>query len=94
VAAVYSPQLAALVARQNRKVRLTLIDKFDRESSMRALFRCDHLPFLYKNVPAIWLFGGFHPGYHTPADTPDRIDYAKLEKITQLALLTVRAAAD
>ena len=44
-------------------------------------------------VPAIWIFGGFHPGYHTPTDTPDKINYAKLEKITRLAFLTVRAAA-
>jgi Peptidase family M28 len=93
VAAVYSPGLAAIVARANRKVGLRISDKFDRDYSMRALFRCDHLPFLYKGVPAIWIFGGFHTGYHTPFDTPDRINYAKLEKITRLAYQSVRAAA-
>ena len=93
VAAVYSPGLAATVARANREVGMRISDKLDRDSSMRALFRCDHLPFLYKGVPAIWLFGGFHPGYHTPSDTPDKINYAKLEKITRLAFLTVRDAA-
>jgi len=93
VAAVYSPGLAATVAQANREVGMRISDKLDRDYSMRALFRCDHLPFLYKGVPAIWIFGGFHPGYHTPSDTPDKINYAKLGKITRLAFLTVRAAA-
>lgn len=93
VAAVYSPGLASTVAQANREVGMRISDKFDRDYSMRALFRCDHLPFLYKGVPAIWIFGGFHPGYHTPSDTPDKINYAKLEKITRLAFLTIRAAA-
>ena len=34
---------------------------------MRALFRCDHLPFLQKEIPAVWLFGG-----STPATTAAR----------------------
>lgn len=93
VAASFSPALAALVARENRSVGMRLNDKFDRESSMRTLFRCDHLPFLYKNVPALWLFGGFHPGYHTPADTADKIDYPKLKKVTRLAYLSALAVA-
>jgi hypothetical protein len=93
VACLYARGLADLIARENRAVGLQLTDKFDRESSTRALFRCDHLPFLYHEIPAIWLFGGFHPGYHTPADTTDKLNYAKVEKVTELAFLTVRAAA-
>jgi hypothetical protein len=58
---------------------------------MRALFRCDHLPFLQKGVPAAWLFGGFHPGYHEPADTVDRIDFEKMDRVVRLTAGAVRA---
>ncbi len=69
VGAAYSPDLAALLQRESTGAGLALSDKFDRDSSMRTLFRCDHLPFLQKGVPAVWLFGGFHPGI-TSRSTP------------------------
>jgi len=70
---------------------MTLRDKFDRDSSMRTLFRCDHLPFLQHGIPAVWLFGGFHPGYHEPADTVDLVDMNKLEHVVALTVHAVRA---
>jgi hypothetical protein len=94
VGAIYSPDLAALLRREAEGAAgLTLSDKFDRDSSMRALFRCDHLPFLQKGIPAVWLFGGFHPGYHEPADTADRIDFDKLARTVRLTVDAVRALA-
>ena len=60
---------------------------------MRALFRCDHLPFLQKGIPAVWLFGGFHPGYHEPVDTVDRIDFDKMARTVRLTVDAVRALA-
>jgi hypothetical protein len=62
-------------------------------STMRALFRCDHLPFLQKGIPAIWLFGGFHPGYHEPADTIDRLDFDKIARVVRLTAAAARALA-
>ena len=96
VGAAFSPDLERLLQREAPGAGLTLSTKFDRDSSMRALFRCDHLPFLQKNVPAVWLFGGFHPGYHEPADTVDRLDFDKLARAVRLAAGSVRtlAAAD
>jgi peptidase M28-like protein len=94
VGAVYSPDLAAVLRRAAAGAAgLTLSDKFDRDSSMRTLFRCDHLPFLQKGIPAIWLFGGFHPGYHEPVDTVDRIDFEKLSRTVRLTVDAVRALA-
>lgn len=93
VGAAYSPELAALLQRESRQVTLTLSDKFDRDSSMRTLFRCDHLPFLQKGIPAIWLFGGFHPGYHEPVDIIDRLDFDKMDRVVRLTVETVRALA-
>jgi Zn-dependent M28 family amino/carboxypeptidase len=94
VGAIYSPDLASLLRRESAGAAgLTLSDKFDRDSSLRALFRCDHLPFLQKGIPAVWLFGGFHPGYHEPVDTVDRIDFDKMARTVRLTVDTVRALA-
>jgi hypothetical protein len=94
VGAVYSPDLADLLRREAAGAAgLTLSDKFDRDSSMRTLFRCDHLPFLQKGIPAVWLFGGFHPGYHEPVDTVDRIDFDKMTRAVRLTVDAVRALA-
>ena len=93
VGAAYSPDLAALLRRVSTGAGLSLSDKFDRDSSMRTLFRCDHLPFLQKNIPAVWLFGGFHPGYHEPADTIDRLDFDKMARVVRLTADAVGALA-
>ncbi len=94
VGAIYSPDLANLLRREAAGAAgLRLSDKFDRDSSMRALFRCDHLPFLQKGIPAVWLFGGFHPGYHEPVDTVDRIDFDKMARTVRLTVDAVRALA-
>jgi len=93
VGAAYSPELAALLQRASAGAGLTLSDKFDHDSSMRTLFRCDHLPFLQKGIPAVWLFGGFHPGYHEPVDTIDRLDFDKMARVVRLTVDAVSALA-
>ena len=93
VGAVFSPDLEKVLARAAPAAGLALSTKFDRESSTRALFRCDHLPFLQKGIPAVWLFGGFHPGYHEPVDTVDRLDFDKLVRVVGLTVGAVRALA-
>ena len=46
-------------------------------------FRSDHLPYAEANVPAIFFTTLLHPDYHTPFDSPDKIDYEKLTKMTK-----------
>jgi Zn-dependent M28 family amino/carboxypeptidase len=94
VGAAFSPDLHATLRRAAVRTGMTLSDKFDRDSSMRALFRCDHLPFLQAGVPAVWLFGGFHPGYHEPSDTVDHLDFDKLEKVLALTVTAARTLGD
>ena len=94
VAAFYSPDLESVIRKANQNVGLDISTKFDRDHQLNALFRCDHLPFLLHDVPAVWLFGGFHPGYHEPSDTVDQLNYPKLEKVVRLAYLTARTLAD
>ena len=94
IGSFYSPELRALVQSENKSVGLTLGEKFDQDHRLNVLFRCDHLPFLIAGVPSVWFFGGFHPGYHEPSDTVEKLNFAKLEKVTLLAYRTARAAAD
>jgi hypothetical protein len=83
----YSPDLASALERVNRTVGLELDSKPDRDSSQNTLWRCDHFPFLLVKVPAVWLFGGWHPGYHEPSDTIEKLNFDKIEKVTRLAYL-------
>lgn len=46
----------------------------------------DHTPFLRKNIPVVFIHTGTHPYYHTPRDTPDRLNYKGIEMVTKLAL--------
>lgn len=91
VGAAFSSDLENLLAQQASDAGLELSTKFDRDSSMRALFRCDHLPFLQKGIPALWLFGGFHPDYHEPTDSVDRLDFEKLARVVGLTVKAVGA---
>ncbi|MGH9374523.1 MAG: M28 family peptidase, partial [Vicinamibacterales bacterium] len=93
VGAVFSRDLETLLMKEAPAAGLALSTKFDRDSSMRALFRCDHLPFLQRSIPAVWLFGGFHPGYHEPGDTVDRLDFEKMTRVVRLTVAAVRTLA-
>jgi hypothetical protein len=46
-------------------------------------FRSDHLPYARAGVPAIFFTTLLHPDYHTPEDESERIDLAKLTRMTQ-----------
>ncbi|MSR36675.1 MAG: M28 family peptidase [Gemmatimonadetes bacterium] len=39
-------------------------------------------------VPALFFHTGLHPDYHTQFDRPEKINYAKMEKITRLVFQT------
>jgi Zn-dependent M28 family amino/carboxypeptidase len=88
------PQLRRLIERENRHVGLELDAKFDRDHMLNALFRCDHLPFLLEGIPSVWLFGGFHPGYHEPSDTIEKLNFPKLEKTIRLTYRVAMELAD
>ncbi|MGC4048273.1 MAG: M28 family peptidase [Paludibaculum sp.] len=94
VGAMYSADLLKLIEEENRGAGLVLDTKFDRDHSLNALFRCDHLPFLAAGIPAVWLFGGFHPGYHEPADTVEKLNFPKMEKVIRLTYAVAEKVAD
>lgn len=49
----------------------------------------DHLYFARKGVPIISYFDGGHDDYHQPTDTWEKINYAKMEKVSRLCYLTM-----
>ena len=56
--------------------------------------RSDHYNFAAKGVPIAFLFDGFHPDYHQPTDTVDKIDWAKLTNAARLYYLTLMKVAN
>jgi len=55
----------------------------DPTDTERFFYRSDHYNYAKKGVPIIFYFSGVHEDYHGLADTADKIDYQKMEKITR-----------
>ena len=78
-----SASLTAAVDRANANYGLTLKKDYDNNIS-QLVRRSDSWPFIQHGVPAIWFHTGLHPDYHTVYDRPEKINYAKMEKIARL----------
>ncbi len=89
----YAPDLARAAEVANESIHITIKQDFDRDSQ-NLVRRSDNWPFLQHGIPAVFLTTGLHPDYHTPDDDTGRIDFAKLERITELASRLVWLAAD
>ncbi|HEY0428731.1 MAG TPA: M20/M25/M40 family metallo-hydrolase [Pyrinomonadaceae bacterium] len=66
----------------------------DPKDPNRFFFRSDHFNYASKGIPIIFWFDGVHEDYHGPDDEPDKIDYAKMEKISRTIFLTLWELAD
>ena len=56
--------------------------------------RSDYGPFRDRKVPFLFFSTGEHPDYHTPRDTPEKVDYPKLAAISNLVLAVLTEVAD
>lgn len=73
----------------NRTGKFVLDSLWDRPTHPEGwYFRSDHVPYARLNVPALFFTTNLHDDYHTPRDNPDRIDYAKLARMTKWMYLT------
>ena len=54
----------------------------------RIYYRSDHWNYAKHGVPIIFYFDGTHVDYHRPTDTVDKIDFAKMTRITRLVFET------
>jgi len=46
----------------------------------------DHFHFYDNGIPVLFFFNGIHDDYHKPSDTPDKINYAGMTKVVELAI--------
>lgn len=79
----YSEDMRQAALKANEFTGLTLRQRYDNNRS-NLLRRSDHWVFLNRGVPALWFHTGLHPDYHTQYDRPERIDYAKMERVARL----------
>ncbi|MBX3266018.1 MAG: M20/M25/M40 family metallo-hydrolase [Acidobacteria bacterium] len=66
----------------------------DPKDTNRFFFRSDHFHYAVNGIPIAFWFTGVHEDYHQPSDHPDKIDYAKYEKITRTIFLTMWELTD
>ncbi|MFT4710666.1 MAG: hypothetical protein ACJAZ8_002265 [Planctomycetota bacterium] len=45
--------------------------------------RSDHAEFAKMGIPVCFFFAGEHEDYHQPGDTPDKIDYDKISRVSR-----------
>jgi hypothetical protein len=91
-----SAELARLALEANDRVTHFVIDStWDRPTHREGwYFRSDHLPYACMRVPALFFSTLLHPDYHTPRDEPQRIDIAKLARMTRWMYATGWAVAN
>ena len=62
-------------------------------TDMLLIDRSDYGPFRARKIPYLFFRTGENPCYHTPRDTPDTLDYPKLEAVSRVIHGVVRQAA-
>ncbi len=88
---VMSTELGAVSEAVNRGyLNVTFNYRYDAPNDPnRFFFRSDHINYARKGIPIIVYFDGVHEDYHRVTDHAEKIDYAKLEKVTR----TIHATA-
>ena len=56
--------------------------------------RSDHYNFARLGIPIAFFFTGFHPDYHQPTDTVDKINFDKIANTAKLVYLTIHQLGD
>ena len=86
-----STELGELVNAVNKSfLNLTYDTMYDDpKDPNRFFFRSDHYNYARKGIPIIFFFDGVHEDYHGVADTADKIDYQKMEKVTRTIYMTL-----
>lgn len=60
----------------------------------RLFYRSDHFNYARKGIPIIFFFDGVHEDYHRPTDSPDKIDYQKMQTITRTVYILASEVAN
>ncbi|QDT66558.1 M28 family peptidase [Calycomorphotria hydatis] len=82
----YSSELTTLLQQTNPPAGLTM-----RRLGVDLIgTRSDYGPFRDRKIPFLFFSTGEHPDYHTPRDVPEKIEYDKLARISELIRDLVR----
>jgi Zn-dependent M28 family amino/carboxypeptidase len=86
-----STELGELVNAVNKSyLNITFDTRYDDpKDPNRFFYRSDHYNYARKGIPIIFFFDGVHEDYHRAGDSPDKIDYQKMEKVTRTVYMTV-----
>ncbi|MEO8041305.1 MAG: M20/M25/M40 family metallo-hydrolase [Acidobacteriota bacterium] len=66
----------------------------DPKDTNRFFFRSDHFNYALNGIPIAFWFDGVHEDYHGAGDSPDKIDYAKMERVARTIFLTMWEVSD
>ncbi|MBV8855366.1 MAG: M28 family peptidase [Acidobacteria bacterium] len=91
-----STQLADLNEAVNRDyLNLKYNYHYDEPNDPERLFyRSDHFNYAKHGVPIIFYFDGVHEDYHKPTDSPDKIDYQKMQSIARTVFILASELAN
>ena len=56
--------------------------------------RSDHYSYARFGIPIVFLTTGLHDDYHAPSDEADKLDYAKLQRVSEYVSRLARGIAD
>lgn len=84
-----STELDSTIQEMNKYVGFRF--KYDAED---VYTRSDHYNFAAKGIPIAFLFDGFHPDYHQPTDTVDKINFNKVVSAAKLYYLSAMTVAN
>jgi hypothetical protein len=65
-----------------------------RKHPLQLFARSDHYNFVKHDIPVLFFTTGLHTDYHTPGDVIEKIDFKKLELITETVFQLCYAVAD
>jgi Peptidase family M28 len=60
----------------------------------RLFYRSDHYNYAKHGVPIVFYFDGVHEDYHRPGDSPDKIDYQKMQSIARTVFILASELAN
>lgn len=88
-----SEDLKVMVERANLEIGLDLLYELDNHK-LNLIRRTDSWPFLTSGIPSIFFTTGLHPDYHTASDTSEKLNYPKMQRVTQLTFLAAWQVAN
>ena len=91
-----STELGELTLAVNKSfLNLTFDVRYDDPGDPNRFFsRSDHYNYARKGIPIIFFFDGVHEDYHQLGDSADKIDYQKMEKVTQTVYMLLWEVAN